>query len=651
MNKTVGILAHVDAGKTTFSEQLLYHTKTITERGRVDHKNAFLDHHTIEKERGITIFAEQGKFTYKNSTYYLIDTPGHVDFSPEMERAVQVMDYAIIIISAVEGIESHTETVWELLQKHRIPTFFFINKTDRGGANAGKTLKDLKTNLSSDICDITGLRLDGMPEELIEAIAERDEELLEAYLETGHNQEHWLEKLKELIQANRFYPCASGSALKDDGIDVFLDQLELLTKTNYDASLPFSARVYKIRYDENGNRITFIHVLSGTLRVRDEVTYGEADNRITEKVTQLRAYHGDKYQQIDEIQAGEIAAIVGLSEAEIGDGLGTLMEKHPFETMPILKSKVIFDSEVPVKEILSCFRILDAEDPSLQVSWDEDFQSIYIHVMGKIQLEILEKVMDERFGYTISFAAPEILYKETIEDTVIGYGHFEPWKHYAEVHLKVEPAPRGSGISFANKCHPNDLSIGNQNLVRQHLFERDHHGLLTGSPLTDVVITLLTGRGHNQHTKGGDFREATFRAIRQGLEQAENRLLEPYYDFKIKVELDHLGRVMSDIRQASGTFSPPETIGDQAILTGKVPVATFMDYQATFVSITHGKGVLQLKNGGYGPCHNPEEVMEQIAYDKDADPSYSSSSIFVARGGDTIVVPWDEAEDAMHIKY
>ncbi len=648
MNKTIGILAHVDAGKTTFSEQLLYHTKTIKQRGRVDHKDAFLDSHRIEKERGITVFADQGKFTYKDSTCYIIDTPGHVDFSPEMERAIQVMDYGIILISAVEGIEGHTETVWQLLRKHHIPTFFFINKTDREGANPARILEEIHTNLSADVCDITYSHSGEMNETLIESIAERDETLFETYLDTGYEKSLWLESFKNLIKENKLFPCAHGSALKDEGIAEFLEQLELLTATNYHTEAPFSARVYKVRYDENKNRVTFIKVLNGKLRVRDELTYGDMENTLTEKVTQLRAYNGQSFQQINEIQAGEIAAIIGLSSASIGDGLGELKEKSTFEMMPILKSKVLFDTSIHVKDMLASFRMLEAEDPSLQVVWDEKFQAIYIHVMGKIQLEILEKVMKDRFFYTISFAAPEILYKETIAATVNGYGHFEPWKHYAEVHLEIKPAPRGTGITFANQCHANDLSIGNQNAIRQHIFERSHHGLLTGSPLTDVKVTLLKGLAHHQHTKGGDFREATFRALRQGLEQAKNILLEPYYDFKIKVKLEHIGRVMSDIQRAQGTFSPAETVGDQAILTGSVPVATFMDYQAIFVSYTHGNGVLHLYSGGYDLCHNTEAVIEKIGYRKDADPEYASSSIFAAKGGATNVVPWHKARDAMH---
>lgn len=650
LNITIGILAHVDAGKTTFSEQLLYHTNSIKQRGRVDHKDAFLDSHEIEKERGITVFADQGKFTYHDSTYYVVDTPGHVDFSPEMERAIQVMDYAIVIISAVEGIEGHTETVWQLLRKYHIPTFFFINKTDREGANPASVFNDIKTHLSIDVCNLTtSLNHGEMDDNLVEFIAERDETLFDTYLETGYDQALWLHTFKTMIKENKVFACAYGSALKDHGIIEFLEQIDLLTETNYVNEGAFAARVYKIRYDKNGNRITFIKILSGTLRVRDEMSYGVEENRLIEKVTQLRVYNGEEFETVSHAMAGEIVAITGLSVASIGDGLGVITEKSTYNMIPTLKSMVVFDPSIHVKEMLSCFKILEAEDPALQVIWDERSQNIHIHVMGKIQLEVLERLIQERFDYIVSFAEPEVLYKETVDTTVNGYGHFEPLKHYAEVHLKIEPAQRGTGITFYNQCHPDDLSVGNQNLVQQHLFEQDHHGLLTGSPLTDVHITLLKGRAHQKHTHGGDFREATFRALRQGLEQAENVLLEPYYHFKIKVDVDLMGRVMSDIQQAHGTFSPAEMINNKAIISGRVPVATFMNYNATFVSFTHGKGVLTLHHGGYDRCHNTDEVIDKINYQKDADPDYSSSSIFLANGvGYT--VPWDQAEKAMHAR-
>lgn len=639
MHKTIGILAHVDAGKTTFSEQLLYHTNSIRQRGRVDHKDAFLDSHDIEKNRGITVFADQGIFTYNNSTYYIIDTPGHVDFSPEMERAIQVMDYAIIIISAVDGVEGHTETVWQLLRKHQVPTFFFINKTDYEGTDVATVLAEMRANLSEDICDITNR----FNEELIEFIAERDEELLDTYMDTGFDQELWVRAFKQMIQDNKVFACASGSALKDIGVLEFLAKLDLLTETTFNPTEDFAAQVYKIRHDESGNRVTFLKILNGTLKVRDEVRHEEK----VEKITQLRVYNGSKFRTIDQAVAGELVAVTGLTAASIGDGVGAISDRTTFDMIPTLKSKVIFADSIHVKEVLRCFKLLDAEDPSLRIYWDEHFQEIHVHVMGIIQLEVLEQIVLERFHFSVSFGEPRILYKESIDNTVRGYGHFEPLKHYAEVHLLIESAERGSGISFDNVCHANDLSIGNQNLVRHHLFERDHHGLLTGSALTDVKITLLTGRGHNEHTHGGDFREATYRALRQGLEKAENVLLEPFYDFKIKVDMDLIGRVLADIQQAHGSFEAPENVGESVIVKGRVPVATFMNYGTTFASFTHGKGTLSLLFGGYDRCHNKDEVIEKIGYNKEADPEYTSTSIFCARGKG-YKVPWDQAEEAMH---
>lgn len=644
MYKTIGILAHVDAGKTTFSEQLLYHTDSIKQRGRVDHKDTFLDSHDIEKNRGITIFADQGTFEYNNSSYFIIDTPGHVDFSPEMERAIQVMDYAVIIISAVDGVEGHTETVWQLLQKHQVPTFFFINKTDYQGTDAAIVLEEIRANLSEDVCYLSKTFDAGcMDDNLIEFIAERDELLLEKYMETGYDQNLWLQTFKRMIKENKIFVCSSGSALKDIGIVEFLETLDSLTDTSYEQHEKFAAQVYKIRHDESGNRVTFLKLLSGTLHVRDEISYGD----LSEKITQMRVYSGNKYKTVQQAKAGELIAVTGLSNASIGDGIGANNDKTSFDMIPTLKSKIIFDSSIHVKEVLRCFKLLDAEDPSLRVYWDEHFQEIHVHVMGVIQLEVLEQIIKERFHFNVSFGEPRILYKETINSPTKGYGHFEPLKHYAEVHLLIEPAKRNSGISFDNVCHANDLSIGNQNLVQHHLLERDHHGILTGSALTDVKITLLTGRGHNEHTSGGDFREATYRALRQGLEKAENVLLEPFYDYKIKVDMELIGRVLSDIQQAHGSFEPPENVGDKVIVKGRVPVATFMNYGTTFASFTHGKGALNLLFGGYDRCHNTEEVIEKIGYNKEADPEYTSTSIFCAKGKG-YKVPWDEAEEAMH---
>lgn len=639
MHKTIGILAHVDAGKTTFSEQLLYHTNTIRHRGRVDHQDSFLDSHIIEKNRGITIFADQGIFTYNNSTYYIIDTPGHVDFSPEMERAIQVMDYAIIIISAVDGIEGHTETVWQLLRKHHVPTFFFINKTDYEGTDPTSVLAEIRSTLSENVCDITT----SFDEELIEFLAERDEVLLETYMDSGFDKDLWTQTLKQMVKENKIFPCASGSALKDIGIVEFLEKLDSLTTTSYKSDDVFAAQVYKIRHDESGNRVTYLKLVNGTLKVRDSVTYNEQ----TEKITQIRQYSGNKFKTTDQAIAGELVAVTGLTNASIGDGLGVFAQKTEFDMIPTLKSKVLFDASVHVKEVLRCFKLLDAEDPSLRIFWDEYFQEIHVHVMGVIQLEVLEQIVLERFGFHVSFGEPKILYKETIGNSVHGYGHFEPLRHYAEVHLLIESAARNSGITFSNICHANDLSTGNQNLVKHHLFERDHHGLLTGSTLTDVKITLLTGRGHNEHTHGGDFREATYRALRQGLEKAENILLEPFYDFTIKVNMDLIGRILSDIQQAAGSFEPPENSGDNVFIKGRVPVATFMNYSTTFASFTHGKGSLSLVYGGYDRCHNTEEIIDRLGYNKEADPEYTSTSIFCAKGKGYPVY-WHEAEAAMH---
>jgi ribosomal protection tetracycline resistance protein len=648
MNKTIGILAHVDAGKTTFSEQLLFRTKAIKDLGRVDHQSAFLDNHEIERQRGITVFAEQAIFQYNDSTYFLLDTPGHVDFSPEMERAVQVLDFAIIIISAVEGIEGHTETVWKLLQQHHVPTFFFINKIDRVGANVEKVMGDIRHYFNENVLDVSSCSIkEYLNGELIEFVAERDEELLEYYMENGYNQELWLLKMQEMILNRNLFPCSSGSALQDIGIKEFLENVDLLSSTHYNDNEKFSGRVYKIRYDESGTRMTFIKALSGRLRVRDEIGYGDVDKPVFEKVTQIRKYNGNKIQTVQEIFAGEIFAVTGITSAQVGDGVGSLSEKANYEMIPTLRSQVVFEPQVNVKEVLAYFKIMDAEDPSLTVTWEEKLQQIHIHVMGKIQLEVLEQVIFTRFGLKITFKQPEIIYKETVESTVIGYGHFEPLKHYAEVHLKLEPAPRNSGNHFESICHTDNLSAGLQNLVQHHIFEREHHGLLTGSGLTDIKFTLLTGRDHNKHTHGGDFREATLRAIRQGLEKAYNVLLEPYYYFKIKVDLDQIGRVLSDVQTAYGRFEAPITEEDKAIITGEVPVATFMDYSTTLASFTKGKGSLSLTFAGYDRCHNQQEAIEKIGYDKNADPEYTSSSVFCAKGAG-YSVKWDEAEKMMH---
>ena len=644
MKKTIGILAHVDAGKTTFSEQLLYHTNSIRNRGRVDHKNSFLDSHNIEKERGITIFSDQAIFQVGESTYYIIDTPGHIDFSSEMERALSILDYAILIVSGVEGIQGHTDTIWSLLRKYNIPTFFFINKMDRTGANLEKIMEEISNQLTNDICYIDNL--DNLNEEIIEFISERDDILLEKYFNGEYSQEEWIYYLKKLIKERKIFPCYSGSALQDDGIENFLRIFNDLTISNYNEEGEFSGRVYKIKHDDNGTRLTFIKALSGSLKVRDEVSYGR-NSEITEKISSIRIYNGSKFTTVDKVVAGEVFAVTGLSLANAGEGIGTLKDDISFNMVPTLMSKVIFDKACNVKDVLRFFRILESEDPALNVIWNEALQEIQVSIMGKIQLEVLKEVVDERFNLKVGFGSCEIMYKETIGNISYGYGHFEPLKHYAEVHLKLEPNYIGEGITFENKCHADDLTTGHQNLIKTHIFERSHHGLLTGSPITDIKFTLLTGRAHNKHTEGGDFREATFRAIRQGLEKCENILLEPYYKFKIDVDLEYMGRVISDIQRLHGSFNPPETKLNKVTITGRGPVSTFMEYSEEILTFTKGKGSINLIFEKYDICHNKEEVVERLGYDKNADIEYSSSSIFCSKG-QGFVVPWDKVEEYIH---
>lgn len=645
MFKTIGVLAHVDAGKTTFSEQLLYHTNSIKERGRVDHKDAFLDNHTIERTRGITIFAEQGRIQYGLDTYHLIDTPGHVDFSPEMERAIRVMDYAIIIVSAVDGTQGHTETVWQLLRQYHVPTFFFINKVDREGADVKAVMHQLTQEFTANVLLLEEpVTKDIVPETVIEWLAERNEDVFEHYLEGIVNANMCLTTLRSLIQQEEAFICMSGSALKDRGIKEFFEQLALLTVTNYESKSTFNGQVFKIRHDEQHHPITFIKVMQGVLKVRDEFIFGDT----VEKVTELRLYHGNRIETVQQAQAGEIVAVKGLTHAKIGDSIGEQSDiPMPFELIPTLQAKVVYQGNAHIKDVLQIFRLLEAEEPSLRVVWSEEFQDIYVHVMGVIQLEVLAEIVRIRFSLQITFDKPQVLYMETIKNGVTGYGHFEPLKHYAEVHLKMEPTPRGTGIQFINACHADDLSVGHMRLIEKHLFERDHHGLLTGFPLTDVRFTLLTGAAHIKHTEGGDFREATFRALRQGLEQAENVLLEPFYRFKMKGSNDSIGRMMTDIQQASGTFDPPLITEHQVVLTGRAPVSTMMNYSTIFAAYTNGKGTLNLQFDGYDYCHNPQEVIDKIGYNKNTDSMYSSSSIFCAKGKG-YSVPWHEAEAVMH---
>ncbi len=648
MKKTIGIFAHVDAGKTTFSEQLLYHTQSIKTRGRVDHKEAFLDSHKIEKERGITVFSDIGVFKYEDSEYYLIDTPGHIDFSPEMERAMGVLDYAILLISAVEGVQGHTETVWQLLRKNKIPTFIFINKIDREGANSKRVLQEIRNTLSKEVCLIKE-ELHDLNDKNIEFIAERDEELLDFYIDKGYENEIWLEKSKELIKSEKIFITLEGSALLDKGIREFLDKFHKLSYTNYkyiQEDKDFKGRSFKVKYDDKGNRITFIKALQGELKVKDEIVYSYNGEEIREKINEIRNYNGSRYESKDKISSGEILGVIGISSLRAGMGIG-ISDLDEFSMIPTLRAKVEFDKNINPREVLKYFKILESEENSLNVVWNEELQEIHISIMGKIQLEVLKEILMDRFNLSVDFGTPEILYKETIKGEVDGFGHFEPLRHYAEVHLKMREGVRGSGITFKNKCHSDFLTTGNQNLIRTHIFEREHKGILTGSAITDIEVTLMNGRAHLKHTEGGDFREATKRAIRQGLENSKNILLEPYYKFRIDVNVNLMGRVISDIQKMSGTFNEPKSYGERIIIEGRGPVATFMNYALDFQSFTKGKGSLSLMFHGYYLCHNSEEVIETKGYNKDADAEYTSSSIFCAKGVG-YAVPWYEVKEHIH---
>ena len=615
MKKTFGIFAHVDAGKTTFSEQILYYTKSIRKKGRVDYKEAFLDSQKVEKERGITVFSDVGTFSYDGDTYYLIDTPGHIDFSPEMERTLSILDYAILVVSAVEGIQGHTETLWNLLKNRKIPTFIFINKIDRVGADVNKVYQQLKRRFSEDICLLSNNSLMNLSDEEIEFIAGKDEELLNLYFEDNYNNQLWINKLKFLVKERQIFVASSGSALLDQGVREFLDIFNKLTMTNYELADIFTGKVFKIRYDEKGTRITYIKALSGLLKVKDELVYNHNGEEIREKVNEIRAYNGVKYEIKDVASAGDVFAVTGISNMKAGMGIG--IEDSTEEMIPTLTAKVLYDSTVNIKEVLKYLKILESEEKTLNVQYDEILKEMHINVMGKIQLEVLKEIIQERFNLNVEFDKPEILYKETIGNEVNGYGHFEPLRHYAEVHLKLLPGERGEGIVFENRCHNDYLTPGQQNLIKTHIFEKKHRGILTGSEIDDIKVILITGRAHIKHTEGGDFREATKRALRQGLDSAENILLEPYYNFKIEVDNQLLGRVLSDVQKMNGTFNEQQSVGDRVIITGRGPVATFMDYSLEFQALSKGKGGLSLMYGGYDVCHNAEEVIERIGYNKD----------------------------------
>lgn len=649
MKKTIGILAHVDAGKTTLSEQILYYTGSIRSLGRVDNKTSYLDTDEIEQNRGITIFSGQGIFEYKGDTYYLLDTPGHVDFSTEAERAISALDYAIVVISGSSGVQAHTTTLFHLLHAYHIPAFFFINKTDIPGFSLEDILEDMKYKLTEDI-----LYYKEPLSSLADFAAERDEVFLEAYLEENYVKETLEASLINLIKEEKCYPVIAGAALKGEGIHWLLDVFSSLTKTNYqnlEEEGTFLGKVFKIRYDENGNRLTFLKGLRGKLQVKDEFLFQWEGEIYKEKVNEIRIYNGKKHESKSIVAAGDVFAVTGLKTPICGTILETgetvVHTNHSYYLVSPLQSKITILDGTPYSKCMEILRILESEDPILSVTYNKNTDEILVNVMGKIQLEVMEEEIKNRFGILVTFEKPKVQYKETIQTAVVGYGHFEPLRHYAEVQVRLEPNLRGKGITFNSECRVDDLSLNYQRLIETHVFEKVHKGVLTGGPITDINIVLQNGRAHIKHTEGGDFREATYRAIRQGLEKAKSVLLEPFYQFDIYIEEDYLGRVMSDIQKMGGSFEAPVQMDRNVLIQGRGPVETFMEYNTDLVSFTKGTGSISLRFDGYDICRKEEEVVLTIGYDKERDVENTSWSVFCAKGT-SFTVPWNEAEKYMH---
>lgn len=643
---TMGILAHVDAGKTTLSEGILYTCKAIRKLGRVDHQDAFLDTNTLERNRGITIFSKQAECTLGEFGMTFLDTPGHVDFSAEMERTLQILDYAILVISGADGVQGHTETLWRLLSRYQIPVFLFINKMDQPGTDREALLAEVKEKLDANCVEFSADQTD---EEWKEQVAVCDEQVMEAYLE---GEEISREQIRQMIRERKLFPCYFGSALKMTGVEEFLDDLKLrIRETSYPET--FGAKIYKITRDNQGERLTHMKITGGTLKVKSVLSNGRpgetGEGIWQEKVNQIRIYSGEKYTMVSEVKAGTVCAVTGLTATYPGQGLGSEQASDMPVLEPVLSYRIGLPTEVNVHQALLQLRQLEEEEPLLHIVWNETLGEIYAQVMGEVQIEILKSLIKERFGMTVTFDEGNIVYKETILEPVEGIGHFEPLRHYAEVHLLLEPRETGSGLTFATDCSEDVLDRNWQRLILTHLEEREHKGVLLGAPITDMKITLLTGRAHIKHTEGGDFRQATYRAVRQGLRKAKSQLLEPYYEFRLEVPSEQVGRSMTDIQKMLGEFDPPKTEGEMTVLTGSAPVVTMRDYQKEVISYTSGRGRLSCTLKGYYPCHNQEEVVEAVGYDPEADLENPTGSVFCAHGAG-FVVNWDQVEEYMHVE-
>ena len=643
---TMGILAHVDAGKTTLSEGILYTCKAIRKLGRVDHQDAFLDTNTLERNRGITIFSKQAECTLGEFGITLLDTPGHVDFSAEMERTLQVLDYGILVISGADGVQGHTETLWRLLSRYQIPVFLFINKMDQPGTDRETLLVELKEKLDTNCVDFSA---DQTSEDWKEQVAVCDEQVMEAYLE---GEEISRVQIQKMIWERKLFPCYFGSALKLTGVKEFLEDLKLrIRESSYPES--FGAKIYKITRDSQGERLSHMKITGGALTVKSALSNGKpgesGEDIWQEKVNQIRIYSGEKYTMVSEVKAGTVCAVTGLTATYPGQGLGSEQASDMPVLEPVLSYRIGLPEEVNGHQALLQLRQLEEEEPLLHIVWNGTLGEIYAQVMGEVQIEILKSLIKERFGMTVTFDEGNIVYKETILEPVEGVGHFEPLRHYAEVHLLLEPGETGSGLIFAADCSEDVLDRNWQRLILTHLEEREHKGVLIGAPITDMKITLLTGRAHIKHTEGGDFRQATYRAVRQGLRKAKSQLLEPYYEFRLEVPSEQVGRSMTDIQKMLGEFDPPKTEGEMTVLTGSAPVVTMRDYQKEVISYTSGRGRLSCTLKGYYPCHNQEEVVEAVGYDPEADLENPTGSVFCAHGAG-FVVNWDQVEDYMHVE-
>ena len=650
----IGIVAHVDAGKTTLSESMLYHAGAIRKLGRVDHKDAFLDTDQMERERGITIFSKQAVFRWKDRTITLLDTPGHVDFSAEMERVLQVLDCAVLVVSGADGVQGHTQTLWKLLKRYHIPTFLFVNKMDQEGTDGEKLLKELRKRFGENVVPFVDIMTESdcpggkvylhtkesAVEEVLEELAVCEDDMMEEYLEEGRIS---LDKVQKAVADRQVFPCYFGSALHSQGVEELLDGLDLYIK---DKTYPaeFGAKVYKIARDNQGNRLTYLKVTGGRLKVKDVV------EGLNEKINQIRIYSGEKFEAVQKVEAGRVCAVTGLENTRPGQGIGAEEESDLPVLEPVLTYQILLPDDCDVHKMLLNLKILEEEEPELHIVWEEQTSEIHVQLMGDVQIEILQRMIKERFGVLVEFGEGSIVYKETITAPVEGVGHFEPLRHYAEVHLRLEPGERGSGMQFAAECSEDILDRNWQRLVLTHLEEKEHKGVLTGSPITDMKITLTSGRAHQKHTEGGDFRQATYRAVRQGLKKADSILLEPYYEFRMELPSENVGRAMTDIQNMSGKFGTPMIEEETTVLTGSAPVSLMRGYQKEFTAYTGGRGRMAVSLKGYDICHNQEEVLAASTYDSEADLANPTGSVFCAHGAG-FVVDWDEVEEYMHMEH